>query len=230
MIDHLPTVGASTVLRDLFDQRWSCRAFLPDQVPRKTIEEIIDVARRTPSWCNTQPWHLHITEGADTDRFREALLPRIDAGEPESPDFAFPKEYEGEYLERRRACGWKLYESVGVRRGDREASRQQGRRNFELFDAPHTAIVTSPALLGAYGAVDCGLFTQSFILAAQAVGVASVPQAALAGYAPIVKEHFGIGDDRHVVLAITFGYPDTANPVNTFRTDREESSQIVSWG
>ena len=51
-------------------------------------------------------------------------------------------------------------------------------RNYALFDAPHVAIVTAPAELGAYGAMDSGGFVTAFTLAATALGVATIAQAA----------------------------------------------------
>ncbi len=49
----------------------------------------------------------------------------------------------------------------------------------------------------------------SFLLAAQSLGgVATIPQAALAGSSKFIHEHFGIDDTRKVVCAISFGYPD----------------------
>ncbi len=133
---------------------------------------------------------------------------------------AFPREYRGAYLERRRACGFSLYEAVGVARGDREAYARQGFENYKLFGAPHVAIITSDEALGTYGAVDCGAYVNNFLLAAQSLGVASIPQAALASHSKFVREHFGLGDDRLVVCGISFGYEDRASTANGFRTDR----------
>src|SRR3546814_16328502 len=85
---------------------------------------------------------------------------------------------------RRRECGLQLYDAVGVAHGDRAASGAQAARNFVLLDAPHVAIVTSRRELGGYGAVDCGADVGTFLLAAQAPGVAAIPQAALAARIP----------------------------------------------
>ena len=62
------------------DARWTCRQFLPDQVPQPTIERLLAVAQRTPSWCNTQPWQVVVTGGTATDRFRKALLEHVESG------------------------------------------------------------------------------------------------------------------------------------------------------
>jgi hypothetical protein len=38
-----------------------------------------------------------------------------------TPDFPIQERYEGIYRERRRECGWQLYDAVGVAGGDRES-------------------------------------------------------------------------------------------------------------
>ncbi|OOL33064.1 nitroreductase [Rhodococcus rhodochrous] len=217
------------VLTTLLEDRRSCRSFLPEAVDRDTIRSIVAAASRTPSWCNTQPWQLIVTEGEETERFRKALSEHIASGPVDQPDFAFPAAYEGEFLARRRECGWQLYESVGIAKGDREASGKQMMKNFSLFGAPHVAIVTTERNLGIYGAVDSGLFVQSFLLAAQSRGIGAVPQAAMASQSPFIREFFGVPDERMILLGISFGYPDPADPINTFRTRRQSVDEIISW-
>lgn len=217
-----------SVLNQLLHGRHSCRGFLSDPVPRADIEQIITSAGRAPSWCNAQPWQVIVTSGAETDRFRAALLDEVATGLPE-PDLPFPTGYSGVYQERRRACGWALYQAVGVEKGDRAASSRQMMENFTLFGAPHCAILSSPAELGPYGAMDCGGFVTAFTLAAQALGVASVPQAALAAYGPFLHRYFDIPDDRLILCAISFGYADTEHPANGFRTDRVPPERIIDW-
>lgn len=212
----------------LMAQRFSCRAFRRDPVPRETIEQIVAAARRVPSWCNAQPWKVTVTSGAETDRFRAAMIEEARTGSHD-PDLPFPTGYSGACRERRRTCGWQLYEAVGVEKGDREGSARQMMENFALFGAPHCAIVTSPAELGAYGALDCGGFVTGFTLAAQAAGVASIPQAALASYAPFLHRFFDIPEDRLVLCAISFGYADPDHPANGFRTERAGLDEIVDW-
>ena len=102
-------------------------------------------------------------------------------------------------------------------------------RNFALFDAPHCAIVSSPVELGPYGAMDCGGFVTAFSLAAQALGVATIPQAALAAYGPFLHRYFRIPEDRLILCAISFGYSDRKHPANNFRTDRAALGDFVDW-
>lgn len=216
-------------LLETLKARYSCRAFKSDAVPNNVIEQIVTAARHVPSWCNAQPWQVNITRGAATDRFRAMLMDQVTQGTPPSPDIAWPKRYSGDYADRRRNCGFQLYDAVGIEKSDRDARRAQMLRNYALFDAPHVAIVHSPSELGPYGAMDTGGFVTAFTLAATALGVATIPQAAVAAYAPKVREHLGIGADRMVLCAISFGYADEDAAINRFRTERADPSDIIDW-
>ena len=215
-----------TVLERLLAERWSCRGYLPDEVPRETIERLLTVAGRTPSWCNTQPWEVTVLSGEATAALVKAMA---EAAEHWTPDIAFPPGYEGVYADRRRESGWQLYEAVGVAKGDRDGSAAQMMRNFEFFGAPHAAIVTTSASLGPYGAIDCGLFIDSFLLGAQALGLGACAQAAIAMRAGVVREHLGLADDRQVVAGIAFGVPDPEHPTNGYRTSRVPLEEFVTF-
>jgi nitroreductase len=212
----------------LLDARFSCRAFRPDPVPQGIVNAIVTTAQKVPSWCNAQPWQLIVTAGKATERFRAALYAAA-TNTPPAPDMDWPTAYPGIYGERRRACGFQLYDAVGVTKGDRAAGAAQMMENYRLFGAPHVAIVTAPADLGAYGAMDTGGFVTAFCLAATAHGLATIPQAAIATQAPFVRAHFGISDDRLILCAISFGYADPDHPANSFRTDRAAAIDVVDW-
>ncbi|WP_299769543.1 nitroreductase [uncultured Tateyamaria sp.] len=215
-------------LNDILSARFSCRAFLADPVPQDTVARIISAARKVPSWCNAQPWQLIVTSGAETDRFRDALYATASTTAP-APDMPWPEGYPNIYGDRRRACGFQLYDAVGIEKGDRAASTKQMMENYRLFGAPHVAIVTSPKVLGPYGAMDTGGFVTTFCLAAQALGVASIPQAAIAAQAPFVRSHFDIPEDRQILCAISFGYADPNHPANSFRTARADVADVMEW-
>jgi nitroreductase len=221
------------VVRALLERRHSTRAFLPDPVPRPLIAEVVDTVRRAPSWCNTQPWHLEITEGAATERFRQSITRHHAAATASeagaNPDLPFPARYAGVYRDRRRETALRLYDAVGVPRGDRTASARQTALNFELFGAPHAAILTTEADLGVYGAVDCGIFLASFLLALEAAGIASIAQAALATHSDAVRAHFSLPTQRQIVCGVSFGWEDTSHPANSFRTERADVGDIVTW-
>jgi len=216
-------------LNDLLDERWSCRAFQDAAVPEDTIRAILATAQKTASWCNSQAWQVTIVSGQAKERLSRTLLDHIAANGEADPDIDFPREYRGVYLDRRRRSGFQLYEAMSIPRGDKEGYQKQSRENYRFFGAPHVAIITSDEALGAYGAVDCGGYVSSFLLAATAHGVATIPQAALSWYSKIVKESLGIGDDRLMVCGISFGYPDRDHPANSYRTERAAIEDVAQW-
>ena len=218
----------SESLHNLLKRRHSCRAFRQDPVPDEAVERIVATAGRAPSWCNAQPWQVIVTRPAETDRLRSALVSHVQSATA-APDITFPERYSGVHQERRRACGWALYEAVGIAKGDREASSRQMIENFRFFGAPHFALVTTEAELGAYGAIDCGAFVTIFTLAAEASGIASIPQAAVAAYSAFLREWFELPETRQVVCGISFGYEDSDHPANAFRTSRAPVSEILAW-
>jgi nitroreductase len=229
----MTSAAASTapidVLETLLASRYSCRAYKPQQVPRDIIERILGAAQRTASWCNSQPWQVTITSGEATQRFRDALYPVAASGTPATGDFPFPREYRGVYLDRRRESGFQLYDTLGIVKGDKAAYATQMLENFKFFGAPHVAIITTDEALGVYGAIDCGGYVNNFMLAAQALGIATVPQAALAMHSAVVRQHFGIGDDRRVVCGISFGFADTDHRINSYRTSRAAITEAATF-
>lgn len=173
--------------------------------------------------------HLGGSLAAGRVGMRGSVTAGGDCRRPPNLDFRFPLTYTGVYQERRRVVAWQLYEAVDVARGDRAASQVQAAKNFDLFGAPHVAVITTPTHLGLYGALVCGLYISTFLLAAQSLGLAAIPQAALAAPAPAVRDFLGVPEDRSVVCGISFGYAAANEAANTFRSSRAGLDKVVTW-
>jgi nitroreductase len=205
------------VLEELLNERYSVRAFLPQEVPRETIEHVLSVAQRTASWCNSQPWQVLIASGEAKETFRKAIYAEAAAGAKDDHDFTPPREYLGVYLDRRRESGFQLYNTLGIARGDKKAYAKQALENYNFFGAPHVAIIHTDEPLGIYGAVDCGAYVGNFMLAAQA------------RHSGLIRRHFKLADDRKVVCGISFGYADHSHRVNSYRTSRASVADTVTF-
>ena len=217
------------VLEELLNARYSVRAFLPKPVPREIIDRMLTAAQRTASWCNSQPWQVLIASGEAKERFRKEIHAAAISGAEQGHDFTPPREYLGVYLDRRRESGFQLYNTLGIARGDKAAYAKQARENYNFFGAPHVAIIHTDEPLGIYGAVDCGAYVSNFMLAAQALGLGTIPQAALARHSGLIHRHFKLADDRRVVCGISFGYADHAHKVNSYRTSRASVTDTVTF-
>ena len=217
------------VLEELLDERYSVRAFLPKPVPRDIIERVLATAQRTASWCNSQPWQILIASGEAKERFRKEIYAAAISGAEQGHDFTPPREYLGVYLDRRRESGFQLYNTLGIVRGDKVAYAKQALENYNFFGAPHVAVIHTTEPLGTYGAVDCGAYVGNFMLAAQALGLGTIPQAALARHSKLIRRHFNLPDDRRVVCGISFGFADHAHLVNSYRTSRAKVADTVTF-
>jgi nitroreductase len=217
------------VLEELLDERYSCRAYRPDPVPRPTIDRILTAAQRTASWCNSQPWQVVIASGEAKETFRKLIYAEAASGAGDDHDFTPPREYLGVYLERRRESGFQLYNTLGIARGDKAAYGRQALENYNFFGAPHAAIIHTDEPLGIYGAIDCGAYVGNFLLAAQALGLGTIAQAALARHSGLIRRHFKLGDDRRVVCGISFGFPDRDHRINSYRTSRASIADTVTF-
>jgi nitroreductase len=104
--------------------RRSIRAYTAEPVPRDVLREIVALGRHAPSGSNIQPWRVHVLTGAALKRLGEAIQRAFLGDEPgHKRDYEYYTDPIVEpYLARRRQCGWGLYGTVGIGRGDLEKS------------------------------------------------------------------------------------------------------------
>lgn len=217
-------------LATILEQRFSPRAFQERPLPQETLQRILTMAQRTPSWCNTQPWHVEITATREaTDLLRQALEHHIQEGHPPAPDFPFPERYQGIYRERRKLCAAQLYGALGIAREDSAGTMAQSMKNFTFFNAPHAGFVFAPQELGFYGGVDCGLYAYGLCLAAVAQGAGCIIQAALAVYPDFVRNYFAIPAEMKLIYGFSLGFIDESDPANSFRTQRASLDESVRF-
>lgn len=212
-------------LANLLATRYSCRAFEDRRVPAATISRMFELAQLSASWCNTQPWQVTVVSGQATKDFAAVLTAAFGTGH--TPDYDMPRGYSGVHDERRRTSGHGLYSSLGIARSDRAARTEQLKRNFMFFGAPHVAVITSVREQGVYGAVDCGGYVSTLLLAARSLGIDTVAQAAIAMYGQTVRHHLELPFERAVVCGVSFGFADKRHPANGFRTERAPLDQVL---
>jgi nitroreductase len=201
--------------------RRSVRAFLPEPVDEATIREILSVASWAPSGTNMQPWRVYVASGDTRERLSRAILdasPRCDKAGGEYK--YYPDKFFEPYQARRRAVGYALYGHLGIGRREVERMREQHDRNFVFFDAPVGMIFTIDRRLNQGSWVDYGMFLQNIMIAAQARGLHTCPQAAFAPCHEQIRPVLGIPDDEIVVCGMALGYEDVSKPENDLRTNR----------
>jgi nitroreductase len=215
---------------DALNERKSTRAFLPRQVSRALIEEILDAARHAPSGANTQPWRVAVVRGGKKRRLEARLEAAFRDGVEPSMDYIYyPTEWVDPYKSRRVACGMQLYAALHIEREDKQGRREQWAANYRAFDAPVALFFLMDAGLQTGSFIDYGMFLQSLMLAAVDKGLATCPQAALADYPWIVKEELGYAESSILIGGMALGYEDPDAAINRYRVPRVEISAFARF-
>ncbi|KAB2896194.1 MAG: nitroreductase, partial [Kofleriaceae bacterium] len=169
-----------------------------------------------------------VTEPPKTDTVRAALVAAAKSGLP-SPNVPFPIDYPEPYLAHRRACGFALYGAMGIARDDKARRYDAWLRNYEVFDAPHLAVVAVDRRLGPYALIDIGVWLGQFLAAVTAEGLAACSMASIAAYPKVLREHLGFTDELDILFGIALGFEDEASATNQFRTARDPVEANVTF-
>ena len=210
--------------------RRSIRAFLPKPVPREIIQKVLLIAGRAPSGTNIQPWKVWVLDGKVRDEVVGEMRAGHDAGDNGQREYHYDlQNWREPYLARRRACGFGLYNTIGIPRGDKERMCDQQGRNYQFFDAPVGLIFSIDRDLEIGSWVDYGMFLQSIMVAARSFGLETCPQAALCSRHEILQKRLGIPAEQMVLCGMALGYADRDAVVNTFVTERMALEEFVTF-
>jgi nitroreductase len=141
-------------------------------------------------------------------------------------DFKTHFEYPDDLQPRRRATGHGLHSLLGIGRKDTAARDAQMRRNFAFFGAPTVVFLFVHAGLREFSVLDAGIFLQSLMLSAQAHGLASCAQGALATWAGPVRRAFDVPEPYRLICGVSLGYA-SPHPVNAYDPGRSPVDQLL---
>lgn len=222
-------IQQNPVLKTMIERK-SIRQFLPKPVALDDIKAILEASGRAPSGSNIQPWQVHVVTGKKRDELAAALVQAFNNKIPEQREYNYyPQNWRDPYLARRRENGWGLYNTLGITKGDTAAMKTQHAQNYEFFGAPVVLFIILDEDMEQGSWLDCGMFIQNVMIAAQALGLRTCPQAALVNYPNIVREQLGIPMDKKIVCGIALGYEDESHIVNTFQATRIDVDEFTTF-
>tara|TARA_B110000914_G_scaffold17327_1_gene13322 strand:+ start:22 stop:687 length:666 start_codon:yes stop_codon:yes gene_type:complete len=217
-------------VKQALSERKSTRSFLDKEVPIEIVNAIIEQAKTAPSGVNTQPWQIAVITGNSKTTLCNKLEETFRAGNKGTMDYNYyPSEWAGEYKERRKACGILMYSTLEISREDKQKQIDQWALNYQAFGAPVVLLFFIDRSLEKGSFMDYGMFLQSVMLSAVEHGLATCPQAALGEYPEIVRQEYPFFKDKVVLCGMALGYEDKTKVINSYRTPREDLSQIVQY-
>ncbi len=217
--------------------RRSIRAFSDKPVSQEVIQSILTDAIESPSSSNTQPYKVAVATGDTCKQLGQELLSRyykinkiqrqplplklfnaVTSGDMPDGDYKpILGKYPGIFQTRRMATGKGLYETLGIKRGDKQARDDAMARNFTFFDAPVAIFVFIHPGMKFTALVDAGIMMQSLMLSATDKGLGTCPQGALGMWRSPLEKHFDIPNGYKLVCGLALGYPKEDDKVNQYR-------------
>jgi nitroreductase len=209
--------------------RRSIRGFKPEPVPKEVLMEVINIAKWSPSYKNSQPWESVILSGAKKEALTKILIEILEQGAEPYPDLPEPKSWPATEAARIDHLAKKRAQASGTALNDPQALKASKKANFSFYGAPHAFYLFQDATLTPWSLFDLGLFAQSLMLAANAKGLGTVPQAFATDYAKDIKKFLSIPETKRLVIGMSIGYADMESPRNALRTDRAETDEFFRW-
>jgi len=217
-------------LNEAVQHRRSIRAFLPDPVPRERITGLVDLARWSPSWGNTQPWEIVVADGEKARFLADAFEAEAKKGEAPRPDIMMPGGFPSPHKDRYVGLGKALFSTLGIERGDKEARSQHSINMYRYFGAPACVYFTIDGELNEpYACLDIGSIGTTMCYAAHQEGLGTIYLAASVHFPDIIKKTLGIPATKKIVIGIAIGYPHPSAPASLFRSERESAESILRF-
>lgn len=227
---HIHYAQADTVSLAVNTRR-SIRAFTSVMPPDGLVNDILVSAARAPSGTNIQPWKVYVVTGKAREKLCAAACNAFD--DPDAKHDIevsyYPDKWFEPYLARRRKIGWDLYGLLDIKKGDREKTHAQHKRNYQFFDAPVGMIFTLHRDLATGSWMDYGMFLQNIMLLAREAGLHTCAQAAWSDYHAIIREQLSIDHSEVVVCGMAMGYADESAVENQLVSERAGLSDFVQF-
>jgi len=217
-------------LIDAIRMRKSIRGFKPDPVPKKVIEEILEIATRSPSAMNTQPWEFTIITGKVLEEIVRKNIEKRDT-EPPHPDHAvIGWSKDSVYRRRQVDLAKQIFQVMGIKKDDKDGKKDWGERGFRYFDAPAAIIILVDKSLTENGPLlDIGAVIQTICLAALNYGLGTCIEDQGVMYPEVLRELAGIPKSKRIIISIAIGYPDWDFLANNLKSEREPIENISNW-
>jgi nitroreductase len=217
----------SATVTEAILNRKSVRVFKDTPVSKALMTEILQLAAKSASGSNLQPWKIYALTGSDKDQLIQLVQERAMSNPlGEEADIPiYPEVLEDPWNSRRKACGEVMYEALGITREDKMGRLGQVFKNFEFFGASVGLIVTMDRSLSQTQLIDVGMILQNIQLLARERGLDTCVQASWTMWPKTVREVLAIGDNEMVVAGASLGYADTDAKVNHIVQARMEDEE-----
>jgi nitroreductase len=203
--------------------RRSTRRFTPDDVPEQIVTEVLELARWSPSWANTQPWSVIAVTGQTLERVKSAYRERATDSAPRRFEIPRPRPDWPPAMARRT-------QQLTASRASLPGPSDSAPGNMEFFGAPWLVLVAiDDRLQPEYACYDAGAFVQTLCLAAHGKGLGTCVMAIAVGYPDVLHALLPAAAGKRFVVGIALGVPDALAATNQVDRTRADLDEFLSF-
>ena len=210
-------MSSGSSFTEIMKQRHSSRCFLPKQIPKETLKEIIEISLLTPSWGNSQPWTFYVASGTTLENIRKDWISKNKEGIKGYSDIE--AGHRDDVSERCQKCMNEGLKLMSETLSDPNCKALWD-ANTVLFNAPSVVYITIPKKRTLFNLFDSGAAQMSVMVAAKEHGVDSVSAYGAIKYPDILRKHMKIPDDEDIVIGIALGYEDKENILSKIKSKK----------
>ncbi|MHA8111400.1 nitroreductase [Lactobacillaceae bacterium Melli_B4] len=206
--------------------RRSIRAFKSEPLSDDQLKEIVKTAQKAPSWVDSQPGRVVIATGDKLAQMR-AIHRQLNEDENVHTNSDVPfipaREWDDESQLNMSTHG----NSGPTIFGQDKWNQMKGSQSNNLFDAPAVAYLTLPTNYMPWSLYDLGAMGEAIMVAAQGLGIDSIPAFEFVKYPDKLREALNVGDDRKFIVGIGLGYADPEAPINRINASRMDLDHVL---
>lgn len=204
--------------------RHSVRHFSSKDISTETIRDIVEIAERTPSWENSQPWNVYVAKGETLAKIQAIWADKYVHKIKGSPDL--PTGHRTNHSKRSQQSMEDFMEAVADYSGDPNLAHFL-QLNEDLFRAPVLMYLTLGKDHTGWPIYDLGAFGMALMLAAKERGIDSIPAYEIIKYPAELRPLLGVPEDEEIIMGIAFGYA-ADDAVNDFVSSRLPVDDILT--
>lgn len=212
---------------DVVKQRHSVRQFSNKAISKQLIAEIVQLAQRTPSWVNSQPWHIYCAMGNSLDEIKSAYQKEDQAGNHGEPDLPVMAREDWSATTQANMMQWR-HEIVHHFASFEEAHQQMTAASNTLYNSPVILYLTIPKASPDWSILDAGAFAQTLMLAATDKGLSSIPTYNSVRFPEILHRVLNVPTDERFMVGISVGYEASAT-INDYRSQRQPLEDVLDF-
>lgn len=209
---------------NVLNQRQSIRDFdVNKKVKLSDLKKIIAEASRAPSWVNSQPWQVYLAVGKTLETIKHETVQKMKDGTSLGSEIPVMHRNQASLQSKKNMAKWTNEFNSFLGKDVVQVHKNQP----YLYNAPAVAYLVLPKQPSAWSLYDLGAFGQSLMLAAQNMGIDSMPAWELVRNPDILRKNLGIKNDQIIVVGIALGYRKRSH-INDFYTDRDNLDNFLT--